>query len=133
VLICFAGDRWDGNPHSRHHLMRRFAGEFEVLFIESLPMRSLASIDGYELRRAWQKLRGGVRVRTAAPHLHVLTPPPLPPAGRLGRTGQLAGVRAQLAYARRILRLDGHAVSWFSVPVAAPLRGRLGERGSLFY
>lgn len=132
-LICFAGDRWDGNPHSRHHLMRRFAGDFEVLFVESLPMRSLASADRYELKRAIRKLRRGMRLRTVAPHLHVMRPPPIPPAGRLGRRLQLAVVRAQIAYARKRLKITGPGVSWFSVPTAAPLRGRLGERGSLFY
>jgi glycosyltransferase involved in cell wall biosynthesis len=133
LLICFAGDRWDGNPHSRHHLMRRFAGEFEVMFIESMPMRSMAATDSLELQRAWRKLRGGVGFRTAAPHLHVLTPPPIPPAGRIGHAAQLATVRCQIAYARRRVRLEGPVLSWFSVPIAAPLRGRLGERGSLFF
>ena len=42
VIICFAGDVWAGNPHSRHHLMRRLTPEFEVLFVESIPMRSIA-------------------------------------------------------------------------------------------
>jgi glycosyltransferase involved in cell wall biosynthesis len=133
LLICFAGDRWDGNPHSRHHLMRRFAGDFEVLFIESLPMRSIAGTDSHELRRIWGKLRAGVRLRSVAPHLHVLTPPPIPPAGSIGRALQLAGVRAGIAYARRRVGPVGPAVSWFSVPVAAPLRGHLGDRGSLFF
>jgi glycosyltransferase involved in cell wall biosynthesis len=133
LLICFAGDRWDGNPHSRHHLMRRFSVEFEVLFIESLPMRSVATAEPHELRRVLDKLHGGVGLRTVAPGLHVLRPPPIPPAGRLGRWAQLAAVRGQIASARRRLRLAGPAITWFSVPVAAPLRGRLGERGSLFY
>ena len=133
VLICFAGDRWEGNPHSRHHLMRRFAGEFEVLFIESLPMRSVAGVDRHELVRVWRKLRGRIGVRTVELHLHVLTPAPIPPVGRWGRTVQLAALAVQIAYARRRLGLRGPAVSWFSVPIAAPLRGRLGERGSVFY
>ncbi|MHB8656957.1 MAG: glycosyltransferase [Solirubrobacteraceae bacterium] len=133
LIICFAGDRWDGNPHSRHHLMRRFAGDFEVLFIESLPMRSVAQADSAELLRIWQKLRGGIGLRTVEPHLHVLTPPPIPPAGLIGRAAQLAAVRGYVAYARRRLGLRGTAVSWFSVPIAAPLRSRLGDRGSLFY
>jgi hypothetical protein len=42
TLLCFAGDLWDGNPHSRHHLMRRYAERYDVLFVESVPMRSLA-------------------------------------------------------------------------------------------
>lgn len=137
TLICFAGDRWNGNPHSRHHLMRRFAGDFEVLFIESLPMRTLTAIDQAELWRVSKKLRrvatAGFGVRTVAPHLHVITAPPIPPAGRLGKALQLAGTRRQIAHARRRLRLPGATVTWFSVPVAAPLRGRLGDRGSLFY
>lgn len=137
VLICFAGDRWDGNPHSRHHLMRRYAGEFEVLFIESLPMRSIASVDRGELGRAWRKLRTGIaagaRIRTMQPGLHVLSALPIPPAGRAGHALQLAAMRGQIALARRRLRLGGPAVTWFSVPVAAPLRGRLSDRGSIFY
>lgn len=133
VLICFAGDRWEGNPHSRHHLMRRFAGDFDVLFIEGLPMRSLARGDGHELNRAWQKLRTGARIRTVAPHLHALRPPPIPPAGRVGHVTQLAAVRGQVVRARRRLGLEGPVISWFSVPIAAPLRGRFGEHGSLLY
>jgi glycosyltransferase involved in cell wall biosynthesis len=133
VLICFAGDRWDGNPHSRHHLMRRFAGEFEVLFVESMPMRSIGPVDRTELSRAWAKIRGGSGLRTPEPHLHVLRAPPIPPTGRLGRAAQLAAVRGQIAYARRRLGLPGPAISWFSLPVAAPLRGRLRDRNSIFY
>lgn len=132
-LICFAGDRWDGNPHSRHHLMRRFAGEFEVLFVESLPMRSLSGVGRTEIRRAARKLAAGSRLMTAAPHLHVLRPPPIPPAGRVGRTAQLLTVRAQIGLARQRLRAAGPVVSWFSVPTAAPLRGAFGETGSIFY
>jgi glycosyltransferase involved in cell wall biosynthesis len=136
-LICFAGDRWDGNPHSRHHLMRRFAGDFEVLFVESLPMRPLASVERTELRRAARKLASGLRaaggLRTPEPHLHVLSAAPIPPAGRPGRAAQLATVRAQVGRARRRLGAIGPAVSWFSVPIAGPLRGRLHERGSILY
>src|SRR5437764_717431 len=88
VLICFAGGRWDGNPHSRHHLMRRFSADFEVLFVENLPMRSIAAVDRTELRRIWRKLRAKVGLRTPEPHLHVLGAMPLPPAGRLGQALQ---------------------------------------------
>jgi glycosyltransferase involved in cell wall biosynthesis len=58
---------------------------------------------------------------------------PLPPAGRLGHALQLGAIRWQIAQARRRLRLEGPTVTWFSVPVAASLRSKLGDVGSLFY
>ncbi len=128
VLICFAGDVWDGNPHSRHHLMRRFAGRFDVLFVEGIAMRAPTTADSFEWRRVAAKLRAGTRLRTVEPHLHVLRPPPVPP----GRA-QILTLRAQIRLSLRRLRLDGPRVSWFSLPNVAPLRGHLGERGSILY
>lgn len=133
VIICFAGDAWDGNPHSRHHLMRRFAGRYEVLFVEQVPMRSLAAGDRHEWRRVLGKLRGRAGVRTVAPHLHVLRPLPVPPTGAIGRRAQLDTLRVHIAITLRRLGLTGRRISWFSLPIVAPLRGRLGERASLFY
>ena len=132
TLLCFAGDVWEGNPHSRHHLMRRLAARWNILFIESVPMRSVVAGRG-ELNRIWGKLRARPGCRTVAPGLHVLRPLPIPPAGRIGRGVQLAALGQQVRWARRRLGLAAPYVSWFSVPVAAPLLGRLGERGSVFF
>ncbi|GAC1438990.1 MAG: glycosyltransferase family 1 protein [Solirubrobacteraceae bacterium] len=133
VIVCFAGDLWDGHPHSRHHLMRRFARDYEILFIEGVPMRSIAGGDRHELRRIWRKLRSSTGLRTVAPGLHVLRPLPVPPVGRAGRLLQLTILRLQVARSCRRLGLDGPRLSWFSLPNVAPLRGRLGDRVSLFY
>ena len=54
VIICFAGDSWDGHPHSRHHLMRRFADDYQVLFVEGVPMRSTLRGDRYAWPRIWR-------------------------------------------------------------------------------
>jgi glycosyltransferase involved in cell wall biosynthesis len=132
TLLCFAGDAWEGNPHSRHHIMRRLAGRWNVLFIEGVPMRSVAPGRG-ELRRVWAKLGARPGCRTVASGLHVLRPIPVPPAGRIGRVVQLAALARQVSWAQRRLGLAPPYVSWFSVPVAAPLRGRLRERGSVFF
>ena len=132
-ILCFAGDLWDGNPHSRHHLMRRYAERYDVLFVEGVPMRSLAFGEGREFRRVWRKLRTGVRLRTVEPGLHVLRPVPIPPSGRIGRYLQRTALVAQIRWAQRKLGLRGPLLSWFSLPVAAPLLGRLGERASIFY
>jgi hypothetical protein len=54
VLICFAGHRWQTRTPAT--IFRwRFAGDFEVLVIESLPMRSVAGADSHELPRIWRK------------------------------------------------------------------------------
>jgi glycosyltransferase involved in cell wall biosynthesis len=113
--------------------MRRYAERYDVLFVESVPMRAPALGEGGELRRVWRKLREGVKLRTVEPGLHVLRPLPIPPSGRIGRYLQRIALAAQIRWARRRLGLGGPLLSWFSLPVAAPLRGRLGERGSILY
>ena len=133
VIVCFAGDVWDGNPHSRHYLMRRFAGRYEVLFVEGAFIRSIAQLDRHEWRRLLRKLRRGFSLRTVEPHLHVLRPLPIPPAGKLGRLLHLVMLDLQVRFAMRWLKLTGERLSWFSLPTVAPLAGRLGERASLFY
>jgi glycosyltransferase involved in cell wall biosynthesis len=135
VLICFAGDAWDGNPHSRHHLTRRLAGEFEVLFVESVPMRGLVVGDRADWRRGLAKLRTmRPRLRTVARGLHVMRPPFVPPLGAVGLMTQTVTVRQAIVSALRRLRLVGPRVLWFSQPTAAPLLGKLDESvAMLFY
>jgi glycosyltransferase involved in cell wall biosynthesis len=114
--------------------MRRLAPRWDVLFVEGVPMRSVAVGDGgHELRRIVRKLRQGWSLRSPHPGLHVLRPMPVPPAGPIGRLAQVAALRRQVERALRHLRLDGPRLAWFSVPVAAPLLGRLGEEGSVLY
>jgi glycosyltransferase involved in cell wall biosynthesis len=112
--------------------MRRLAGRYEVLWVDGAFIRSLSKLD----RRAWlglfRKLRR-VSLRTVEPHLHVLNPLPVPPAGRVGRWLRLASLRLQIRLALRRLGLTGERLLWFSLPNVAPLAGRLGERASLFY
>ena len=133
MIICFAGDVWEGRPHSRHYLMRRLAGRYEVLWVDGAFLRSLSKLD----RRAWlglfRKLRRGVGLRTVEPHLHVLSPLPVPPAGRMGRWLRLVALRLQIRRALRRLGLRGERLVWFSLPNVAQLAGRLGERASVFF
>jgi glycosyltransferase involved in cell wall biosynthesis len=131
-LICFAGDVWDGNPHSRHHLMNRLRADYDVLFVEGVPMRR-AVLERHELRRIMAKLRRARQLRTVAPGLHVLRTLPVPPLGRAGRRAQLVLLRSEIEHAARKLHLDGSRLLWFSHPLVSPLLGRLGESGSIFY
>lgn len=133
ALICFAGDSWEGNPHSRHHLTWRFARHMDVLFVEGVPMRSVASGDRHEWRRIASKLAQRSTLRTVAPGLHVLRPLPIPPAGALGRRAQLLNLRRQVERACGSLRLGPTRIAWFSLPVAVPLLGLLGEALDVLY
>ncbi len=133
VIVCFSGDVWDGNPHSRHHLMRRFSLSYDVVFVEGVAMRTAAAGDPHEWRRVWRKLRAFRELRTVAPGLHVLRPFPVPPLGALGRRLQLACVAFEIRRARRRLALDGPVIAWFSLPNVAPLLHRLEARGTIFY
>lgn len=114
--------------------MRRFAASgWDVLWVEAVAMRSVAGTDRAELRRVLSKLSAMGGLRCVEERLHVLRPLPIPPAGRAGRATQLRVLEHQVMRSVRQLGLGPRAVTWFSVPVAAPLRGRLGDRASVLY
>jgi glycosyltransferase involved in cell wall biosynthesis len=132
VIICFAGDVWEGRPHARHYLMRHLARRYDVLWIDGAFVRSLSKLDRRQWLGLFRKLRW-VSLREVEPHLHVMNPLPVPPAGRLGRRLRLTALRAQIRYALRSRKLRGERLAWFSLPSVALLVGSLGERASLFY
>ncbi len=114
--------------------MRRFArAGWEVLWVEGVAMRSVAAAGRTELRRVAAKLRARSQLRCVEQRLHVLRPLPIPPAGPGGRALQQLMLHRQVTHALRELKLGPPALTWFSVPVAAPLRGRLRERASVLY
>lgn len=133
TLVCLAGDDWDGNPHSRHHLARQFAREMNVLFVEGVPMRTVARGDGHEWRRLARKVKEKSGLRAVAPTLHVLRPLPVPPAGRVGRWAQLVNVKRQIDNALDHLSLGCPRIVWFSIPTLAPLLGRFDEALDVFF
>jgi glycosyltransferase involved in cell wall biosynthesis len=113
--------------------MRRFARDWDVLFVEGVPMRAPNAASRFDLRNALSRLAARPVMRTVADGLHVLRPLPIPPAGRLGRSLQMTVVRRNIESACRKLGLHGPRVVWFSLPNARTLRTRLHERGSVFY
>lgn len=114
--------------------MRRFAASgWDVLWVEAVAMRSVAGAGRAELRRVRAKLRSLGGLRCVEERLHVLRPLPIPPAGRAGRAMQTRVLRRQVMHSVRQLDLGLPAITWFSVPVAAPLRGRVGDHASVLY
>ena len=87
-IVCFAGeDWWYHHPHSKNHLLKRYAWRNKVLFVNSITMGlpSMANPDFFlKIRR---KLKSYMRwLRKVPEGLWVMTPINLPLYGsRLGR------------------------------------------------
>src|SRR3954465_6369482 len=104
-IVCFAGeDWWYHHPHSKNHLLKRFAKENKVLFVNSLTMGlpSVGNADFFlKIRR---KLKSQLRwLRKVPEGLFVLTPLSLP----------FYGSRAARLLNRFLVALQVRLVMWF--------------------
>jgi glycosyltransferase involved in cell wall biosynthesis len=129
-IICFGGeDWWYHHPHSKNHLMRRFArAGNKVIFVNSISM-GLAPIRSRELvPRITRKLKSYAKLaRTTEEGITVVSPAVVPffgsrvvtAANRRLLTTQIAGL------ARR--RGLSHPILWIAIPTAVEVVGRLNE------
>jgi glycosyltransferase involved in cell wall biosynthesis len=129
-IICFGGeDWWYHHPHSKNHLMRRFArAGNKVIFVNSISM-GLASVKSKDLvPRITRKLKSYAKLaRTTDEGITVVSPAVIPffgsraatIANRRLLTGQIAGL------ARR--RGLSHPILWIAIPTAIEVVGRLNE------
>ena len=68
-IVCFAND-WNADPTSKHHLMRRFAEQNRVLWVEASGMRKPNLGSRADLGRIAGKLKSllaAAETRTASP------------------------------------------------------------------
>jgi len=129
-IICFGGeDWWYHHPHSKNHLMRRFArAGNKVIFVNSISM-GLASVKSKDLvPRITRKLKSYAKLaRTTEEGITVVSPAVVPffgsaavtAANRRLLTTQIAGL------ARR--RGLSNPVLWIAIPTAVEIIGRLNE------
>lgn len=129
-IVCFGGeDWWYHHPHSKNHLMRRFARAGNgVLFVNSISM-GLPSLGHADLLpRIARKLRSYSKLaRRTEDGITVVSPASLP----------FFGSRAARAVNRRLLALQLRAlmrrrslarpVLWIAIPTAAEMIGHLDE------
>src|SRR5271168_4975033 len=133
-IVCFAGeDWWYHHPHSKNHLLKRYAGRNTVLFVNSISMGlpSMANPDFFlKIRR---KLKSYTRwLRKVPEGLWVMTPVNLPLYGsRLGRWLNRVLLVGQLRVAMWLLRIS-RPILWVAIPTAAEMAGRLGEKLVLY-
>ena len=128
--MCFGGeDWWYHHPHSKNHLMRRFArAGNRVIFVNSISMGlpGLASKD--LLPRVARKLRSYAKLaRTTEEGITVVSPAALPFYG--SRAARAANRRLIAAQVGRLARSRGleRPILWVAIPTAAEMIGRLNE------
>jgi glycosyltransferase involved in cell wall biosynthesis len=129
-IICFGGeDWWYHHPHSKNHLMRRFArAGNKVIFVNSISM-GLASVKSKDLvPRITRKLKSYAKLaRTTEEGITVVSPAVIPffgsraatIANRRLLTSQIAGLARRRGLSQPIL--------WIAIPTAIEVVGRMNE------
>ncbi|HEV2705898.1 MAG TPA: glycosyltransferase [Pyrinomonadaceae bacterium] len=129
-IVCFGGeDWWYHHPHSKNHLMRRFArAGNRVIFVNSISM-GLPHL-GHDdlLPRVWRKLRSYARLaRETQEGITVVSPAALPFYGSAAARAvnrRLLAAQINLLARRKGMRSP---VLWVAIPTAVEMIGRMGE------
>ncbi|MFY9746302.1 MAG: glycosyltransferase [Acidobacteriaceae bacterium] len=133
-IVCFGGeDWWYHHPHSKYHLLKRYASNNKVLFVNSITMGlpDISNPDFFlKIRR---KVRSYMRgLRRVPEGLWVMTPLTLPfYQSRVVRSINRLLLVFQLRLTMLLLGMS-RPILWIAIPSAADLAGRLGEK-ALFY
>jgi glycosyltransferase involved in cell wall biosynthesis len=129
-IICFGGeDWWYHHPHSKNHLMQRFArAGNKVIFVNSISMGLAPMKSGEVFPRIKRKLKSYAKLaRTTADGVTVVSPAIVP----------FFGNRAAAATNRRLLTTQvsllarnrglSNPILWIAIPTAVEVVGRLNE------
>jgi glycosyltransferase involved in cell wall biosynthesis len=131
-MLCFSHD-WTGDPLSKTHLMRMFARDNRVLWINSIGYRT-PSLNKADVSRAFRKLAAlRNRLREVEPNLFVLNPIAIPAYGSpLVRRMNQRLLKWQIGWAMRRLGFR-RPIDWVFNPAAAVVAGTLGEDAVIYY
>jgi len=134
-IICFAGeDWWYHHPHSKNHIMKRFARSGnKVLFVNSISM-GLPSLSNPDLfAKIRRKLSSYARyLRLTEDGIIVVSPIALPfyssaVTRRLNQIILLAQIKLLMVHFEL-----SNPILWIAIPTAYSLVGRLGERATVY-
>ena len=130
-IICFGGeDWWYHHPHSKYHLMRRFArAGNRVIFVNSISMGLPGLRNKDLLPRIVRKLRSYARLARPTPEgVMVVSPAVVPFFGT--RAARAANRKLLALQIGRLARRGGlsRPILWIAIPTAADLIGEFDER-----
>src|SRR6202171_1354503 len=129
-IICFGGeDWWYHHPHSKNHLMRRFArAGNKVIFVNSISM-GMASVKSKDLLpRITRKLKSYAKLaRTTEEGITVVSPAVIPFFG--SRAATIANRRLLTTQIAGLARRRGlfKSVLWIGTSTAIEVLGRLHD------
>jgi glycosyltransferase involved in cell wall biosynthesis len=132
-MLCFSHD-WSGDPLSKTHLMRIFARDHRILWVNSIGYRAPNFASKKDLGRLFSKLKKFTEpVREVEPNIFVLNPVVAPPYdNRLVNVVNRVLLRRQVRSAMSKLNfLD--PINWVFNPAAATVAGALGESLVVYY
>src|SRR5438876_3483515 len=129
-IICFGGeDWWYHHPHSKNHLMRRFArAGNKVIFVNSISMGLAPMKSGEILPRIKRKLKSYAKLaRTTEEGITIVSPAVVPFFGSrmaVAANRQLLTTQISSLAKRRGL---SNPILWIAIPTAVEIVGRLHE------
>jgi len=134
-IICFGGeDWWYHHPHSKAHLMRKFArAGNKVIFINSISMGLPGLAHKDLLPRIKRKLGSYSKLARQTPEgITVVSPASLPFFGTTARAVNRRLIGAQIS---RLARARGltKPILWIAIPTAADMIGTLGESAVIYH
>ena len=135
-IICFGGeDWWYHHPHSKNHLMRRFArAGNKVIFVNSISMGLAPVKSGELLPRVKRKLKSYAKLaRTTEEGITVVSPAVLPFFGSAAAAA--ANRRLLTAQISSLARRRGltKPILWIAIPTAVEVAGRLDESMVIYH
>jgi glycosyltransferase involved in cell wall biosynthesis len=130
-IICFGGeDWWYHHPHSKYHLMRRFASAGNrVIFVNSISMGLPGLANKDLLPRVMRKLRSYARLARPTPEgVTVVSPAVIPFFGsRAARAANRKLLATQIGRLARNKDLS-RPILWIAIPTAADMIGQFDEQ-----
>ena len=135
-IICFGGeDWWYHHPHSKNHLMRRFArAGNKVIFVNSISMGLAPMKSGELVPRIKRKLKSYAKLaRTTEEGITVVSPAVVPFFGSAAATATnrrlLTAQITSLAKRRGLTK----PILWIAIPTAVEIVGRMNESLMIYH
>lgn len=131
-LVCFPQD-WTGDPLSKTHLMRLFARDNRVLWVNSIGMRAPTASKS-DMSRIFRKLAAATTpVTEVEPNIFVLSPLSIPAYGSPSlRALNRHLLRFQVKRAMGQLGFE-RVINYVFLPSAALVAGKLGEELVIYH